>query len=399
MPTVLPLTGSLLKQYNNLPGIPPKDPLGDIINQLNAGGGGGMSVGGAVVGGTPGSILFVGAGPVLAQDNVAFFWDDLAKRLGIGTATPSADLSFGGAAARVAGVERQPVANTAGNSLSVNAGGATAGATDKAGGNLVLSAGVSTGAASANINLQTPILGAAGVVDNALQTGLFLEGGAAGSDRVYINATTAQNGSNAGLQVNGIVANRGSLRTNQWGNNAGVPGVTGFKSRGATVGAMQKVVAGDTLWRATAIGVADDNATFGLAATLGIDVPVGGVPAGQAWVATDLVCELQPLGGPVNGRKQAFKVDSEGIVYVKESANCMAGVAVIGAGGNIVVNNNRVTANTRFQLTAQDGGTVPTGSPFVVARVVSTSFTIQSTAGAADAGVNVYYQLFEATTP
>ena len=395
MPTVLPLTGSLLKQYNSLPAIPPKDPLGDIINQLNAGGGG-AAIGSAIPGGTPGSVLFIGAGPVLAQDNVAFFWDDLAKRLGIGTATPSADLSFGGAAARVAGVERQPVANTAGNRLSVNAGGATAGATDKAGGNLVLSAGVSTGAASGNINLQTPILGAAGVVDNALQTGLFVEGGAAGSAKVYVNATSSNPGSNAGLQINGLVANRGSLRTNQWGNNAGVPGMTGFKSRGAAIGTLLRVADGDTLFRATAIGVGGDDAFLGLSGWLGIDVPVGGViPGNAACVATDFAVELSPLGGVGNSHRPAFKVDSECILHIRESTNSMAGIAVIGAGGNIVVANTRVTATTRFQLTAQDGGAVPTGSPFVVARAVGVGFTIQSTAGVADAGVNVYYQLFE----
>lgn len=52
-------------------------------------GGGGMSIGGTVTGGTTGSVLFVGAGPVLAQDNATFFWDTTNKRLGIGTTTPA----------------------------------------------------------------------------------------------------------------------------------------------------------------------------------------------------------------------------------------------------------------------------------------------------------------------
>src|SRR5215470_17940156 len=53
-------------------------------------GSGGMAIGGAIAGGaTTGSVLFVGAGPVLAQDNAAFFWDETNKRLGIGTATPA----------------------------------------------------------------------------------------------------------------------------------------------------------------------------------------------------------------------------------------------------------------------------------------------------------------------
>lgn len=54
----------------------------------------GMSIGGTVTSGTTGSVLFVGAGPVLAQDNANFFWDDTNNRLGLGTATPTAQLSI-----------------------------------------------------------------------------------------------------------------------------------------------------------------------------------------------------------------------------------------------------------------------------------------------------------------
>lgn len=49
----------------------------------------GMSIGGTITSGTAGSVLFVGAGPVLAQDNSNFFWDNTNFRLGIGTTTPT----------------------------------------------------------------------------------------------------------------------------------------------------------------------------------------------------------------------------------------------------------------------------------------------------------------------
>src|SRR5215831_14351790 len=49
---------------------------GDGTWATPAGGGGGMSIGGAVTGGTPGSVLFIGAGGILAQDNNEFFWND-----------------------------------------------------------------------------------------------------------------------------------------------------------------------------------------------------------------------------------------------------------------------------------------------------------------------------------
>lgn len=43
---------------------------------------------------TQGSVIFVGAAGVYAQDNANFFWDDTNNRLGIGTATPSAPVDL-----------------------------------------------------------------------------------------------------------------------------------------------------------------------------------------------------------------------------------------------------------------------------------------------------------------
>lgn len=59
-------------------------------SSISGGGGGGTGFGidSTVISGTAGSVLFVGTGPVLAQDNANFFWDNSNKRLGIGTASP-----------------------------------------------------------------------------------------------------------------------------------------------------------------------------------------------------------------------------------------------------------------------------------------------------------------------
>ena len=78
------------------------------------GGGGGMSIGGTVTSGTVGSLLFVGTGPVLAQDNANLFWDDTNNRLGIGTASPGSDVHISRSST---GATRLIIANA-------NAGGA-----------------------------------------------------------------------------------------------------------------------------------------------------------------------------------------------------------------------------------------------------------------------------------
>jgi len=214
-------------------------------------------------------------------------------------------------------------------------------------------------------------------------------GGANGTARIFVNQSASFN-SNAGLQHSSDVANRAQYRGNQFGNNAGVPGVTGFKSRG-TIGVLGGVLAGDVLWRATAIGVAPNNIDIPLAGTISINA-ANPVPPGGNYVPTDFEVALVPLAGPINSRRPVFLVDSEGVLHVKEGANAMAGVAVTGAGGTVVVANTRITASTRITLTVQDGGAA--NGLYVSGRVVGASFTIQMIA-AGDVGVQVYYQLYE----
>lgn len=63
-----------------------------FIRSYASGGGGSagaMAIDGSVTSGTQGSVLFLGASGVLAQDNAAFFYDAANDALGIGTATPN----------------------------------------------------------------------------------------------------------------------------------------------------------------------------------------------------------------------------------------------------------------------------------------------------------------------
>jgi hypothetical protein len=74
--------------------------------------------------------------------------------VGIGTISPTNILSIGGNVARTIWMERHTTANTAGNDLTVQGGGATSGATDKSGGMVVLKPGLSTGTGKGSIRFQ-----------------------------------------------------------------------------------------------------------------------------------------------------------------------------------------------------------------------------------------------------
>lgn len=51
-----------------------------------------VGIGSTMIDGTPGSVLFVGAGPTFAQDNSNLFFDDTGNNLGIGSTAPSATI-------------------------------------------------------------------------------------------------------------------------------------------------------------------------------------------------------------------------------------------------------------------------------------------------------------------
>jgi len=134
---------------------------------------------------------------------------------------------------------------------------------------------------------------------------------------VFINTTAPAIGSNAGIQYSFAAtvlaeANRAQLRCNLFGAFPNGPGVTGFKSRGATIGALAGCIAGDILWHMTAIGVAPNGASIPLAALLTYQVPAGFVPAAQNWLPTEEELQLVPLGGPINGATVVRKTTSEG---------------------------------------------------------------------------------------
>lgn len=113
-----------------------------------------------------------------------------------GATTPTNDLSLGGNAARIMWLERHTTADTAGNTLTVQAGGATAAATNKAGGDLILQPGVSTGSAESGVQIKGCVAGAGGTIDRTLTTAVQVLGNKlsfyAGTPVVRGAALTAQ---------------------------------------------------------------------------------------------------------------------------------------------------------------------------------------------------------------
>jgi len=146
---------------------------------------------------TQGSVVFAGVGGVFSQDNGNFFWNDSSIRLGLGTSTPSYDLSFGGTASREIWVERGA---STGSSLTVQAGGGVSGGTNANGGNLVLASGITTGTGTANIQFNIYPAGSTGATDNTALTALTVS--ATGLTGMTA-ATTLQGNAGSGSNMNG----------------------------------------------------------------------------------------------------------------------------------------------------------------------------------------------------
>lgn len=97
--------------------------------------------------------------------------------IGLGTSTPTNLLSLTGQNPQIFWMERDYTAGTAGQSLTVQAGGAASGGSNLNGGNLVLSSGISTGTGTSSIQFQT-FPGTAGTTtDNTVQTRMTITGG------------------------------------------------------------------------------------------------------------------------------------------------------------------------------------------------------------------------------
>ena len=103
------------------------------------------------------------------------FIGDGSSLTNIATAV-TGNINLNGDTSKVVSMNRHTTADTAGNNLSLNAGGATSGATDKSGGDLVLSSGTSTGTGTSKIEFKTSPASGSGTTDNTPTTAMTILG-------------------------------------------------------------------------------------------------------------------------------------------------------------------------------------------------------------------------------
>lgn len=144
------------------------------------------------------------------------------SRVGILTSAPTKDLALNGNSARTFWMERHTTAETAGNNLTVQAGGATLSASNKVGGDLYLSSGIATGTGSSNVYIQTATIGLSGTADRTPTTKMTVTS----TGNVNINADAYFQGNNSnliGYKTSDLAIDIGSgedinIWINSWGN-------------------------------------------------------------------------------------------------------------------------------------------------------------------------------------
>ena len=163
---------------------------------------------------------------------------------GYGVTAPSNDYSLLGTAAKSIGMERNTDADTAGQNLTISSSSATVGATNRAGGDLILQAGLGTGNASSHaIKMAISPATTAGTGDQTIQTRFYLASTA--NTRLVIGNVAANAADRLdGLNLMGNYALQNIYMARHTTSNTAGFGLT-IQSGGSTSGATDK--AGGTL--------------------------------------------------------------------------------------------------------------------------------------------------------
>lgn len=403
------------------------DQKGRITAAANGSGGGGASIGGAVTGGTAGSVLFVNPSAILAQDNASLFWNDSTKNLFLnrntddGTGATLQVLASAMALNTASGVNVNFISDPSGGYLLANgttwnytvytyyliggityydAVGASGGATDPNDGTLY----------DPQVNWTVPATSTGFIVYDqvnnkwkdvgAVNTTTFLSTDSYTPGLPPLTPSNFPGGS--GLSVIGFGTSyiKGTLDV---GTNLLVHNGTGTQavfdgpitsSNGTSNLHALTVTSGLTSSLTTTLA----NTTIGngnniaFSTSTGTKIGTGTTQKIGFWNATPIAQPANTVaidtllvntGLRATGGVALFDTDIKaGVVgkglYVKEGTNATMGTATLSS-GTVTVSTTKVTANSRIFITINGGTLTNVGSTYISARTAGTSFVISST--------------------
>jgi hypothetical protein len=179
--------------------------------------------------------------------------DAAADKVGIGVLAPTYDLSFSGDADKAIGAERHTTSDTEGSDFYVYSSGATVGATDKNGGDLLLASGTSTGSGSSNIYFGTASAGASGTTDNTPTTKMTILGNGnvgigvlAPSHRLDVDGDIYVTSGNDICITGGNCLSSVSAGETNFASNVGSAGVGVFKQKSSATFQFKNINAGSS---------------------------------------------------------------------------------------------------------------------------------------------------------
>lgn len=265
--------------------------------------------------------------------------------------------------ARTLALARNTTANTAGQGLTVNTGGATSGSTDKNGGDLTLTSGIATGTGSSNVIIQTSKAGSTGTADRAVATVLTINGEGqllAGNGTVTLPTFSFSSDANTGIYSAGadtIGISTGGVQRASFGAtttidatielNDGVNNSTSINtgSGSGNVGILS----------GTGTGTLDLGNTASGAVTLnsGSTITIGDASAGAISITSNAAVDIDGAGiVSINSSGAAINIGNDAVA---QAINIGTGAAA----RTVAIGN--ATGATEVDITAGTGGIKLTG--------------------------------------
>lgn len=322
-------------------------------------------------------VITTGAGDLLLQPSTGL--------VGIGAITPTNDLSFAGNAAKKIWMERTTTGNSAGFNLTIEAGGAVSSGANKAGGDLLLSSGTSTGSGTSNITFNTFPGSAGAAADNTVAERARITG----AGLVLVNGTTAYGTSSQRLEVNSSAVS-GGVAINSWTSTAAqAPSLLFQRSKSATVGTMTTVATQDTLGIIEFVG--SDGTNFRQAALIKGEVDASVTGGGAADMPGRLVFytsadgSATPTSRLTLDRNGVFKPSTNDGVPLGNSSNTFSDL-FLASGGTVDFNSDIVLTHAT-DILAHSGGTFIFGATAITTAYGRLSQAVEINATAIDGGL------------